>query len=110
MEQLGEDEKAQEFYKDFFAYTNQNQSLYRDLNYAAYYATIGDIEKAIAHLKPFTLAEGYQYWLVIFLDQDPILNRMSHHPDYAPTIKLIRDNFWLRHKKLHRSLEEDGVI
>jgi hypothetical protein len=71
---------------------------------------IGTVPKAIAHLKAFTLAEGYQYWLVIFLDQDPILNRMSHHPDYAPTIKLIRDKFWLKHKKLRRTLEEDGVI
>jgi hypothetical protein len=46
----------------------------------------------------------------MFLDKDPILLKMSGHPDFKKTVKKIKDKFWSRHREIKKMLEEKEVI
>jgi hypothetical protein len=56
--------------------------MYKELSYSAYFATTGNVDKAIAHLKAFSELDNYQYWFVLFLEGDPIMRQMASHPEY----------------------------
>jgi hypothetical protein len=77
---------------------------------SAYYATVGNIDKAMDYFKAFSERDNYQYWIVLFLENDPILQQMSNHPDYKSTIKKVNDKFWAKHNQTRIMLEEEGVI
>ncbi|UXP32320.1 helix-turn-helix domain-containing protein [Reichenbachiella agarivorans] len=110
LEQLGRKEEAKKFYESFLAYTEKDQSLYKDILYSNYYAVTGNIDQAIKHLKAFSEQDNYQYWIVLFMDKDPITLLMKGHPDYESTIQKINDKFWANNKKIRKMLEEENII
>lgn len=110
LEQLGRKEEARAYYDGFLEYAEQDQSIYKELSLAAYYATIGDIDEAMDYLKAFSEKDNYQYWFVLFLEKDPIIRQMEGHPDYKGTLKKINDKFWVKHKQISLMLEDEGLI
>ncbi|MDW7692860.1 helix-turn-helix domain-containing protein [Flammeovirgaceae bacterium SG7u.111] len=110
LRQLGEHEKAEEYFDSYLEYAQSDESLYKDLSLSAYYATMGDTEKAMEYLKAFSKQENYQYWIVLFLDKDPIIRQMSGHPDYQKTLQKIDDRFWAKYQQLRLKLEKEGVF
>ncbi|MEP0365706.1 MAG: helix-turn-helix domain-containing protein [Cyclobacteriaceae bacterium] len=107
---LGREDEAEKYIASYLAYAEEEASIYHDLIYAAYYATVGDVDSGVEHLKAFSHEEGYQYWLVMFLDSDPILQNLSSHPDFEPTVNAIKDKFWKKHKQIRQMLEVEEVI
>lgn len=110
LEQLGKKEEAQKYYKTYREYVENDESIYYDLSLCGYYAAIGDVENGIKHLEAFTTQRDYFYWLVLFLEKDPILNQLASHPDFDETIKKISENFWDQHQEIRKVLEEAEVI
>jgi TolB-like protein/AraC-like DNA-binding protein/Tfp pilus assembly protein PilF len=110
LEQLGRDEEAAKYYESFLAYAESDESVYGDLNRCAYYAANGETEKAIKYFKAFTDERDYFYWLILFLDKDPVILKMSDHSDFKKTLKEIEENFWEQHRETRQMLEEKGVI
>jgi tetratricopeptide (TPR) repeat protein len=110
LRQLGRNVEADEYYARYFEYANEVESIYNDLMFAAYYSVKGDTDQAIQYLKDFSEEENYHLWLVMFLDKDPILLKMSGHPDFKKTVKKIKDKFWSRHREIKKMLEEKEVI
>ncbi|MTI41815.1 helix-turn-helix domain-containing protein [Fulvivirga lutimaris] len=110
LEQLGRKEEAKRYYNSYLKYAENDQSMYRDLSLSAYYATMGDTDKAMDHLKAFSEQDNYQYWIVLFLDKDPIIPQMTDHPDYQKVMKKIKDKFWAKHKEIRVMLEKKDVI
>ena len=84
--------------------------MYKELSYSAYFATTGNVDKAIAHLKAFSELDNYQYWFVLFLEGDPIMRQMASHPEYKSVLKKIDDKFWENHKKIRIRLEDENII
>ncbi|MEP4534114.1 MAG: helix-turn-helix domain-containing protein [Cyclobacteriaceae bacterium] len=107
---LGREDEAEKYIASYLAYAEEDASIYHDLIYAAYYATVGDVDSGVEHLKAFSHEAGYQYWLVMFLDSDPILQNLSSHPDFQPTVNVIKDKFWKKHKQIRQMLEVEEVI
>jgi tetratricopeptide (TPR) repeat protein len=110
LEELGEKEEARTYYASYLAYAQNDHSLYRELSLSAYYATIGNIEEAMKYFKAFSENDNYQYWIVLFLEKDPILLQMKNHPDFARTVMKIKGKFWDHHKQIRVMLEEEGII
>ncbi|HNP19860.1 MAG TPA: helix-turn-helix domain-containing protein [Fulvivirga sp.] len=110
LEQLGRKEEAKKYYDRFHEFAKNDQSLYKDLLYSSYYATVGDIDEGIKYLKAFSEQDNFQYWIVLFLDKDPILLQMAGHPEFKSTIKKIKDKFWAKNKKIRMMLEAESII
>ena len=110
LDQLGRKEEANELYNKFLTHAENDKTIYRSLNLCAYYAAKGDIDKGMQYLKEFTKVKGYFYWLVLFLDKDPIILQLSNHPDFDETIRKITDNFWEQHKQIKSHLSEEGLL
>ncbi|MEQ8478045.1 MAG: helix-turn-helix domain-containing protein [Fulvivirga sp.] len=110
LEQLGRKEEAKKYYDSYLEFVEKDQSLYKDLIYSSYYACVGDIDEAVKRFKAFSEEDNYQYWVVLFLDKDPINQLMKKHPDYKGTLKKVKDKFWAEHKQIRKMLEEEDII
>lgn len=110
LEQLGRPEKAASYKEAYRAYLEGEESIYRDLGYAVYYASVGEREKAMASYEAFAEQEGIQYWIVMFIEDDPIMEPLKDYPVYRAVQKRIRDTFWRQHRKMRKELEASGVI
>jgi tetratricopeptide (TPR) repeat protein len=110
LSRLGRDELAKEFYEKYWTYSDNDQSIYHELNLSAFYAATGDIQNGMEHLKKFSSQRDIQYWVVLMLDKDPIIRELSAHPDYEATLKAINEGFWQQHRERRKFLEEKGVL
>ncbi len=61
-------------------------------------------------LKLFALQDHYQYWILLFLEKDPLIKLMKSHPDYEGTIQKKMTDSGKNQAKLRTSLEEEGLI
>ncbi len=102
--------QAAKFFKAYAAYCEKDQSIYKSASTAVKFAYEGEIDKAIEQLKIFATQNDYQYWILLFMEIDPIMGPLKSHPEYNGIMKKIRDRFWENQKKLKSSLEEQGLI
>lgn len=110
LDQLGETSKSKEFYDQYLEYAENDESMYKSLNLASYYAATGDTDKAMNYFEEFSKNESFQYWFVLFLETDPILGQIKDHPDYKTTADLIKQKFWQKHNETEKLLEEKGIL
>jgi TolB-like protein/AraC-like DNA-binding protein/uncharacterized protein HemY len=92
------------------AFFDQDQSIYRNLSLAAYYAYYDRVEDALEHIKLFLEEENYYYWVVLFLDIEPLFDNLKDHPEYQQHVKEIKSKFWNYHERMRTNLIEKGVI
>jgi TolB-like protein/AraC-like DNA-binding protein/Tfp pilus assembly protein PilF len=109
-EQMGLAGKAADFFKAYAAYCERDESIYKSASMALHYAHEGKIDQGIEQLKVFALQDHYQYWILLFLEKDPLIKPLKKHPEYTATIQKIKDRFWENQAKLRRSLKEQDLI
>ncbi|MEM8968119.1 MAG: helix-turn-helix domain-containing protein [Bacteroidota bacterium] len=109
-EKLGLNDRAAEFFQSFGEYCERDESIYQSASMAVKYAHEGETDQAIEQLKVFAEQGNYQYWIVLFLEMDPLIKSLKNHPEFDETIQKIKDRFWEDHQKLKQSLEEKGLI
>lgn len=110
LDQLGETDSAKVHLNNYWEFAQNNESIYKDLILSGYYAKTGNTEKGIEHLMAFSEQENYQYWFVLFLEEDPIMRLLSGHPDFKPTIDKINNKFWGEHEEIREVLRAEGII
>lgn len=108
--QVGREEEAQNFFKNYAEFCEADQSIYRSINLALMFAQNGDIEEGMRQLKEFAAQRNVQYWVVLFLADDPLIDPLKQHPDYKETIQLIKDRFWKNKADLEEDLKEKGLL
>ena len=104
LQQLGKPQEAQKYQELYLEFIKKDQSIYSDLSYSAYYALSGKTDQGIKHLKAFSEKQNLQYWIVLFLEDDPIIEQLSNHPDYPNILKKINTQFWEQHHELEKKL------
>lgn len=77
---------------------------------ATYYAYFGDQEKAIQALENFSKTEHIQYWIILFLEEEPLMDSIHQLPEFKNVYKRIRKNFWKEHDELEAKLRDQGLI
>ncbi|WP_246160849.1 helix-turn-helix domain-containing protein [Maribacter flavus] len=107
---VGKEEKAREFYNAYAIYCEQDVSMYKSASIAMKYSYDGRIDEAIDELKNFATQDHFQYWILLFLEEDPLIEPLKTHPKYAETIQKIKDRFWENQSKLRETLEHEGLL
>jgi len=106
----GLDAEAAKFFSAYAEYCEKDQSIYKSASMAVKYAYEGENDKAIEQLKVFATQDNYQYWILLFMELDPIMKPLKSHPEFDGVIQKIEDRFWEKQKKLKKVLENKGLL
>lgn len=109
-DKMGLHQQASEFYKAYDDYCKNDQSIYKPASLATKYIHEGKLDLAIEQYQLFATKNNYQYWVLLFLEEDPLVKSLSTHPKYDEVIQKIRDRFWDNHNQLKESLTKKGLI
>jgi len=107
---MGRAEEAELYLEDYKEWVEYNESIYTHMNWANYYAYIGDTEAAIENLKLFAQQDNYFYWVILFLDIDPFLENITSLPEFNSIFEKMKSKFDERHQRIKASLEVQGLI
>ncbi|MFC2151094.1 helix-turn-helix domain-containing protein [Bacteroidota bacterium] len=108
--EVGLIDESEKLFNEYRYYAENDQSIYRNLSLSMYYSYIGDSLKAIEHLKLFSEEDNYFYWLILFLEIDPLIDKMKDDPEYKKILQDIETKFWNYHKKVKASLEDKELL
>ncbi len=109
-EKMGMAEQASAFFDSYSVYCEGDESIYKSASTAVKYAREGEIDLAIEQLKLFAAQDNYQYWILVFIGMDPLMDPLKSHPEYASTIQKIKDRFWENQDRLRQDLEAKGLL
>ncbi|HEV8515583.1 MAG TPA: helix-turn-helix domain-containing protein [Cyclobacteriaceae bacterium] len=108
-DKLGMKEEAKEYFRIYKEYAFSDKSIYKDLSLMAYYAWLGDQQKALDHMKLFSNENDYQYW-ILFMADEPLFDKIRNRPEFKEAMITIEKKFWDNHKKIRMMLEEKGLL
>ncbi|WP_167619281.1 helix-turn-helix domain-containing protein [Maribellus sediminis] len=108
--QLGKKEEAEKFLEAFKNYTDNDDSIYKNLNLCMYYAATGDPKKAYSYLELFSHEEQFYYWTIPFIQLDPALDDVRKERGYRRTFSRLETNFNNFHERLKATLKEMYLI
>lgn len=109
-EKMGLVEQAKVFYQAYADYCENDQSIYKSASMAVKYANEGEIDLAIEQLKVFATQDNFQYWMLVYLKIDPLINPLRGNPAFDEVMQTIEDRFWENQSRLKESLEEKGLV
>ena len=109
-EKVGRGDEAAKYFESYAAYCERDQSIYKSASTAVMYAYEGEYDLAIEQLQIFATQDNFQYWILLFMDKDPIMKPLSNHPEFEGVLQQIEKQFWENHATLRKSLEEKGLI
>lgn len=109
-EKMGLNKQAEEFYKTYSIYCENDQSIYQSASLAMKYLQEEKPDLAIKQLKIFATKNNYQYWILLFLEKDPLMKPLKSHPEYEEVIQKIKDRFLENQTQLQKSLEDKDLI
>ena len=109
-DKMGMQDKAESYYKAYAEYCENDQSIYQPVSLAMKYLHEGKPNLAMEQFQIFATKSNYQYWVLLFLEEDPLIKSLKSHPDYDAVIQKIRDRFWENHNQLKKSLKDKELI
>lgn len=109
-DKLGKSEMAKNFLADFDEYLKNDTSIYNPASLAIKFLYEGKIEQAMEQYKLFATKSNFQYWVVLFLEEEPLLEDLKSHKDYKITMQKIYDQFWEDHELVKKKLKENGLL
>jgi TolB-like protein/Tfp pilus assembly protein PilF len=109
-EKMGLHEQAAEFFKSYAGYCEKDESIYKSASMALKYAHEGKVDQGIEQLKIFALQDHYQYWVLLFIEMDPLIKPLKKHPEYEGTMRRIKKRFWENQADLRETLEKKGLL
>ena len=109
-EKMGFAKEAEEFYNSYDEYCKNDQSIYQPASLAMKYLQNGKNTLAIEQLKIFASKNNYQYWILLFLEKDPLIKPIKNNPEFKKTLRKIEDRFWDNQAQLKKSLRDKGLL
>jgi len=109
-DKMGLKSKAEQYFNTYLDYAENDNSLYKDLSLAVYYAYKDNPEKAIDHMKLFAGQDNYTYWTLLFLKIDPLIDPVKEKPEFQQLLEEIETKFWKNHQQIKTSLVEKGLL
>ena len=109
-DKVGNSEEAKALLADYKDYGENDQTVFKHLMMCGYYALKGEDEKAVEELQLYAEEDNYQYWMILLLDKDPILNRLNQYPEYKAAMQRIENKFDQYNKEMRSYLEEKELI
>ncbi|WCO03178.1 helix-turn-helix domain-containing protein [Psychroserpens ponticola] len=109
-DKMGLKDKAKDYYRAYAAYCENDKSIYQPASLAMKYLHEGKSNLAIEQLKVFSTKNNYQYWFLLFIEEDPLMKTLKSHPEYDEVIQKIKDRFWENHNELKKSLKDKNLL
>ena len=109
-EQKGITDESQTLLKDFRFFAENEESIYQHMFMGLYYAYLGDKQQALKHLWLFTEEENFQYWIILFLPLDPVVDGIKDDPEFKAVMEKLEKKFWDSHAKTRSMLEEKDLL
>jgi TolB-like protein/AraC-like DNA-binding protein/Tfp pilus assembly protein PilF len=106
----GLQKKSEELVADYKAFLDNDKSIYHDLGLTAYYAYRGDRKAALEHLRLFSKEDNVQFWIILFLEDDPIMASIKDDPEFKKHFDEAKVRFWKQHNALKKVLVEKGLM
>ncbi|MCP4310409.1 MAG: helix-turn-helix domain-containing protein [Bacteroidetes bacterium] len=110
LSELGLEIESEKLMEDYRKYAENDQSIYRYLSLAMYHSFKGDAVNAIKQLRLFSQEENYNYWTVLFLEIDPLVDQMKEVPEFQEILSEIESKFQDYHREIRASLEEKNLL
>lgn len=109
-EKMGLEEQAFDFYKSYASYCENDDSIYQPASLATKYVREGKYDLALEQLEIFATKNNYQYWILLFLEKDPLMKPLKNDPKFDVIVQKIKDRFWENHTQLKKSLEDKDLL
>lgn len=109
-EKMGLDKQANDLYSAYSEYCENDKSIYQPASLAIKYLNEKEYNLAIEQFKIFATKNNYQYWILLFLEKDPLIKTLKNHPEFDETMQKIEDRFWENQIQLKKSLADEGLI
>lgn len=109
-DKMGMEDIAESYYTAYTEYCKNEQSIYKPVSLAMKYLHEGNLNRAIEQLRLFATKNNYQYWVLLFIEEDPLMKTLKNHPEYDQVIQKIKDRFWENHKQLEKSLKDKNLL
>jgi tetratricopeptide (TPR) repeat protein len=108
--EVGQITKSDQLIKSYKEFIDADKSIYHDLGLSAYYTFKGDQAKAVEHMKLFSKEDNVQYWIILFLESDPLMSRIKENPEFQKAFNEAKSRFWKMHNGLKTILVEEGLL
>ena len=109
-QKVGMKAESDALFNAYLEYAENDRSIYKDQSLAVYYSYKGDTQKALEHLKLFSQQDNYQYWTILFLEMDPLVDNIKELPEFQQLMDAIEKKFWEKHEKIKGSLEGKRLL
>lgn len=109
-EKMGLDKQASKFFSAYKQYCENDKSIYQPASLAGWYSYQGKLDEAIEQLHLFASESDYQYWILMFMEKDPIFEPLKSHPEFSTVMQKIKDRFWDNQAILRKTLEEHDLL
>ncbi|XMO85984.1 helix-turn-helix domain-containing protein [Algibacter sp. AS12] len=107
---MGFSHNAEKYINKYKDYLEKDESIYSEASLAMLYLYKNMPDKAIEAYDKFSSQDGFQYWILLFLEEDPLMKSLRSHPEYEEVIQKIKDRFWVNHNQLKKSLKTKALI
>jgi len=107
---MGFSQKAEKYINKYKDYLEKDESIYREASLAMLYLYENMPDEAIEAYDKFSSQDGFQYWILLFLEEDSLMKSLKSHPKYDEIIQKIKDRFWENHNQLKKSLKDKELI
>ncbi|OOG74349.1 helix-turn-helix domain-containing protein [Algoriphagus sp. A40] len=108
-EKVGKAEQGKKFIQSYRDYLDGDQTVYKNLGLAVYNAHHGDFDRALEHLRLFAKEDNIQFWVILFLIDDPAMDEFKKNPEFQKIWAGVEKKFWDNNRKIREQLEEEGV-
>jgi len=81
-EEMGFEKQADSLWAAYLLYMENDQSVYKNLGLGVYYANHDQPGKAIEYIELFSEEENIQYWFLLFLEIDPLIDNIKDNPSF----------------------------
>lgn len=108
--EMGLQDDSRRLFEEYYLYAQDTSDPYHHLSMAAYLADNDQLEEALDHFRKYAIQDDYSYWILLFLELDPLLEPIISLPEGQKVLSEMKVQFWNRHKDVRERLESEGVL
>ena len=107
---IGDTLKGTELMETFRRFGEADESIYKHLNLTAYYAYTDEPDRALEEFEKFAVQENFQYWIILLIEDEPLIENIKDRPEFKRILKQLKANFWNKHKEIKTDLQQQGLL
>jgi len=108
--ELGKEEEAEAFFKQFEEYLAGNDSPHKYRLLAELQAYRGETDAALDNMARYAREENTPYWAIRFFKDDPMYDSIRGLPRFQELLTEIETKFWKNRDRIKAEFEKQGLL